>query len=1109
MADQAADAGKSLDTLEMIPPNPAAGSGMNPHLYLAELEDIAASRATRGVKAKSIKKMIEHLRNDPDGGVERKALEQRDIRMTDAGLVGVALSGGGIRSATFCLGLLQGMAQHGVLRFTDYLSTVSGGGYIGSCWSAVLAETEHEQLLEAERGNRDRAHFPFVHEGGKEERARFQHLRNHANYLAARGFTDYLGALPMMIRGLVVNMILVLPYLLAAAAFTVALYDIKLISTDEPMYATLRFGAIFVGAAILFTIWQSWRRRYGHPPEISEYSTRRARRQAAAAGGLFLIVLALIAFFELQPYAIEQIGLLQVDAQARVQQIAESDFWKLTGGLFAALVGLATSVLGIKKSTLLRNLAFAGVGLVGPVVMWLIYLKFCEIGIHGRVWFSDYVWLNLSDASKSATMLAIFAAGLITVTGLLIDVNVTSLHHYYRDALSKTFIFSLADPGGPEEAICARDNLHLSGLDVRASGAPYHLINATVNTPALDELHLRGRRSDFFTFGTRYCGNNRLGYCRTRDLEKIDNHLNLATAMAISAAAASPHMGQKTGNPFLVFIMALLNIRLGYWLPNPQTVNALEAPLGRWAAMAYPRAVRKLTARYTRVGPFFFMRELLGLQPTKRLPYINVSDGGHIENLGIFELLRRRCRYIIAVDSEADPKMTFNGLATLIRLARTDMGVKIEINIDDLRLDGNCLSRSHAALGKIIYDERDQGELLYIKASVTGSETEYVTEYRAANPDFPHQTTADQFFDEVQFECYRALGYKVADQLFGREEQREETREAASESASIAAERDMGTVFDKLRFWLRPQLPSTEDFLTLQRQRAGVERRLVTERKLEPYSNELIHAVIADLDKQKDGDPASELDPWSEDQLKLFQAVNEQMQLMERTVIRLRLNDPLNRLEQRNRGWMNLFRAWSQSPSFQRNWAISIANYSTAFQVFCKEALGLDLEVTWEPAAVDLLDRLRAAEQPVLDREEEAKLTNKEKDYLRKIRYGDSKDMLVLFAGVQVKRGGHAPAPATGAPPDHVQVGFAVLRKEKDRLVLVSFRVRNTFRGLRLSSQMIERLKLHLGQLNYKRFGFQFSVEDTDAVKVLRAVLVRFGFDDVDAEAAPPAIAAE
>jgi len=434
------------------------------------------------------------------------------------------------------------------------------------------------------------------------------------------------------------------------------------------------------------------------------------------------------------------------------------------------------------------------------------------------------------------------------------------------------------------------------------------------------------------------------------------------------------------------------------------------------------------------------------------------------------------------------------------------MGVKIDINVDDLRLDDDRLSRAHATLGKISYNNYDEGELLYIKASMTGNEPEYVNEYRAANPDFPHQTTADQFFDEVQFECYRAVGYKVADDLFGRAKRQRGGPDEAEELPS-----DFEGELDLMRLWLRPLLPSSDDFLTVQRQRADVERRLATERSLGEYSKELVHAVISDLDAAKQKKAPVPPAGWGQDQLKLFQAVNEQMQLMERTVIRLRLSDPANQTEPRNRGWMNLFRTWSQTPSFQAIWVISIANYSAALKVFCEEALGLRLRVKWESAKPGLLQRLGTGK---LKPEEEGKLTNREKKYLRMlipdgaddkaVRVSDPKRAVVLFASVRAKRRGVLLALEPSREiPDRLQVGFAVFsidpKAPKNPPVLVSFRVRDTFRGMRLSSHMIAKLR-ECKPAGHKSLAFWFGPEDNEATRVLRPVLIRHGFEEVQPE---------
>jgi hypothetical protein len=164
-----------------------------------------------------------------------------------------------------------------------------------------------------------------------------------------------------------------------------------------------------------------------------------------------------------------------------------------------------------------------------------------------------------------------------------------------------------------------------------------------------------------------------------------------------------------------------------------------------------------------RVRPGALVREILGkLDETSR--WVNVSDGGHIENMGALELLRRRCRYIIVGDGEADPSHHFHGLATLVRTARIDLGVQIDINVDALRLRRNARCRQHWAVGEIRYpQEEKRGLLLYLKSSITGDEDAVIQQYRSDHPAFPHESTADQFFAEGQFEAYRSLGQHIGE----------------------------------------------------------------------------------------------------------------------------------------------------------------------------------------------------------------------------------------------------------------------------------------------------------------------------------------------------------
>jgi hypothetical protein len=159
---------------------------------------------------------------------------------------------------------------------------------------------------------------------------------------------------------------------------------------------------------------------------------------------------------------------------------------------------------------------------------------------------------------------------------------------------------------------------------------------------------------------------------------------------------------------------------------------------------------------------------------------IYLTDGGHVENLGIFELLRRRCRIILCVDAEADPEMHFTSFVTLHRYARIDLGVRIDLPwqrirsttlaamnpIRDSKNGGSQPSHGpHVAIGTIDYGMGEKGYLVYIKSSLTGDENDYVRDYARRYRQFPHESTGDQFFSEEQFEVYRALAFHAVHKL--------------------------------------------------------------------------------------------------------------------------------------------------------------------------------------------------------------------------------------------------------------------------------------------------------------------------------------------------------
>jgi hypothetical protein len=238
----------------------------------------------------------------------------------------------------------------------------------------------------------------------------------------------------------------------------------------------------------------------------------------------------------------------------------------------------------------------------------------------------------------------------------------------------------------------------------------------------------------------------------------------VGTAMATSGAAVSPQMGSASQQQSSI-PLTLLNMRLGRWVPNP---DKPEAP--KWYAKLFWAL---LFGSGNRPGGYYYLKEMfIGTNEEDRWVY--VSDGGHFENLGIYELVRRRCRWIISVDAGADPHREFSDLGKAIQQCRVDFAVDIEIDTAKLAIvpdDGR--SESAFSIGRINYPETQDspaftGTLIYIKPSIPKDWEnlgEDIHSYRAQHPEFPHEPTMDQWFSEAQFESYRYLGYRIGTEV--------------------------------------------------------------------------------------------------------------------------------------------------------------------------------------------------------------------------------------------------------------------------------------------------------------------------------------------------------
>ena len=688
-------------------------------------------------------------------------------------LAGLALSGGGLRSATFALGALQALARRGILANFDYMSTVSGGGYAGSFLTCILnstvvqaAEPSRRENTFAETGpaldaarptaapnvkpkiGLGESDLPFVR-SATQESAPMRHLRSSSKALLTGGFWKRLEIPVLALAGWLASLFVVFPPLVI---FTLAIcyFNQGAISRAfqgheiypdwwwEP-FVIISTISIFACCLAVLTVMQHYRRKDGKT-DLPETALQ-------IVGFVFVIVLAMFAWwaFPVGPKLLKVIELWREDGVPIPPN-------SVVAALSAIAIPILSRLTKMTSKTSVWKPIFASIafGILPLVFIWLVatliarHILFVgdeHLLVTNRVW-----WL---------VAIAVIVVGL---THWFLNINACSLHPFYRDRLARAYHLKLDLNGN----VVASSPQKLSEL---RDEAPYHIINASLNAPAGHDEALRGRTADFFVFSKLYCGSESTGYFPTKLVESTDPSVDLATAIAISGAAASPFMGVNSSR--FNFWAALFNVRLDYWLQVPS---------------------RELRFWDGNPGPLYWLRQFIG-DVRESYPYVNLSDGGHVENMGLYELLRRRCRYIVLVDGECDPGITCGSFLQVIRYAKIDFGIDIKIDLSRLKFaDARAETESgtptdatptgktasptvgfHFALGRIEYGDGLAGLLLYLKSSVSGNEARSIESYREREAEFPHQSTADLAYDEEQFEAYRALGEHIVDDTFRKE----------------------------------------------------------------------------------------------------------------------------------------------------------------------------------------------------------------------------------------------------------------------------------------------------------------------------------------------------
>lgn len=381
----------------------------------------------------------------------------------------------------------------------------------------------------------------------------------------------------------------------------------------------------------------------------------------------------------------------------------------------------------------------------------------------GDAWGKDLLWLWIGIIGTTV---------LAAIASRYVNINRFSLHALYRNRLIREFLGATNLDRKPNlfTGFALKDNIAMSDLrqaavTVGGRRRLFHIVNMTLNLVGTSNLAWQERQGESFTASALHSGAAMLGYRDSKYYAKgEDDGISLGTTMAISGAAASPNMGYHS-SPLITLIMTLLNVRLGWWLGNPVREKAdLDGPHSaiKWIA-----------------------NEAFGLT-TDDKDFVYLSDGGHFENLGLYEMVRRRCRYIIVSDGGCDPNCALEDLGNAVRKIEIDLGVRItftdlsklkpRLSVEDAQKGQGQTGQECWCIGRVGYGEADykdgggegaDGYILYIKPSFRGLDVESagVRAYALAHEDFPHEPTSDQWFSESQFESYRKLGFDIAEEV--------------------------------------------------------------------------------------------------------------------------------------------------------------------------------------------------------------------------------------------------------------------------------------------------------------------------------------------------------
>lgn len=815
---------------------------------------------------------LNYLFHHSESGSTGKSSQSDDKMAGKPGTAALCLSGGGIRSATFSLGVLQALAQKELIRQFDYLSTVSGGGFIGSWLSRWIKE----------EGNTNRVEQKLARE--QPEAREVSNLRAHSSYLSpSRGLSrDGLTLAAIIIRNLLLTWSVLLPAIICG--LLVPRLFLAIVTNElSPWCDVIGWGILiffffvwfglfhyafsigqkskksswlglfpFVTAFVLCSTWSPVWTVFHRLGLVNSTAATGASYAEVLIFSILAIPLFLLSIFVLNgliqglisrwiPENLRErssrnssellkfslIWIVLAITVFLIPHILIETFWSVpakaaaVGGV-AGLITLAAGYLGqsgmsqpsesvgswrrwsnIKALPVIAAIVLvvlAGMLSIGLSKVPLSFpganLAAVEIKTRDIITSSTFVlgnevpelkpakgedasgdavsektiafrkWLLGLEQEFKAHLLSANIVAVLSVIAVLISssillswllgVNRFSLHHMYGNRLVRAYLAASRSSRDPdkETGFDDKDNIAISLLD---ENRPLHIVNAALNLGSNVKPEWQSRKATSFTFSPLYSGSDATGYVASKHYTDSEGGVSLGKAMTISGAAVSPSMGYHSSK-IVGALLTLFNVRLGWWLPNPRNAemgknNRGEPEFGFWQ----------------------LLREFFSKADDKS-NYVYLSDGGHFDNLGLYEMVKRRCRQIIVVDAGQDKNFEYENLSNAIRLIKVDFGIDITMDVNSM--PGHAKGAGERVImGRIGYGKSKgnldgsvkDGVLIYIKPVLLGDEPldvkHYANKKAKTKAPFPHESTADQFFDEAQFESYRRLGRLSGEKL--------------------------------------------------------------------------------------------------------------------------------------------------------------------------------------------------------------------------------------------------------------------------------------------------------------------------------------------------------